>query len=89
MRFRGLAALDPKKAQFQLWIFDKSRDDKFPVDGGVFDVDPTTGDVIVPITAKLHVDKPALFAITIEPPGGVVVSKREHIVLTAAVSSSG
>ncbi len=33
---------------------------------------------------KLSVDDPVLFAVTIEKPGGVVVSKRERIVVTAA-----
>jgi hypothetical protein len=89
MRFHGLPPNDPRIAQFQLWIFDKGRDERFPVDGGVFDVDTRTGDVVVPITARLHVGAPALFAVTVEPPGGVVVSKREHIVLTAAPRSAG
>lgn len=83
MRFVGLTPNDRAQFQYQLWIFDKNRDDKFPVDGGVFDVS-STGEVIVPITAKLKVDDVALFAVTIERPGGVVVSKRERIVVTAA-----
>ncbi len=83
MRFKGLAPNDRKAIQYQLWIFDKDRDQAFPVDGGVFDVS-STGEVIIPITAKLRVDQPVLFAVTIEKPGGVVVSKRERIVVTAA-----
>lgn len=83
MRFRGLAKNDPKKLQYQLWIFDKTRDDKYPVDGGVFDVDAKTGDVIVPITARVAVREATLFAVTVEKPGGAVVSKRERIILTA------
>ena len=83
MRFVGLAVNDPKQLQYQLWIFNKNRDQAFPVDGGVFDITPT-GEVIVPITAKLPVGEPVLFAITVEKPGGVVVSKRERIVVTAA-----
>ncbi len=83
MRFKGLAKNDATRAQYQLWIFDKARDDKYPVDGGVFDVDNETGDVVVAIKAKLPVDKPTLFAVTVEKPGGVVVSKRERIVVTA------
>lgn len=83
MRFTGLAANDAKQIQYQLWIFDKNRPQETPVDGGVFDVS-ATGEVIVPITAKLSVDDPVLFAVTIEKPGGVVVSKRERIVVTAA-----
>ena len=81
MRMHGLAKNDPTAYQYQLWIFDADRDDKFPVDGGVFDV---KGDeVVVPVTARLPVGKAVLFAVTIEKPGGVVVSKRERIVLTA------
>jgi hypothetical protein len=83
MRFRGLAPNDPGVSQYQLWIFDKLRDEKFPVDGGVFDV-TSTGEVIVPIAAKLKVSGAVLFAVTVEAPGGVVVSKRERIVVTAA-----
>lgn len=83
LRFNGLAPNDPRILQYQLWIFDKRRDDRFPVDGGVFDISPT-GEVVIKISPKLFVAEPVLFAITIEPPGGVVVSKRERIVVTAA-----
>lgn len=89
MTFRGLAANDKAKEQYQLWIFDGERDEKFPVDGGVFDVGAAqagpNGEVIVPIIAKVAVGKPTLFAVTVEKPGGVVVSKRERIAVTAAV----
>ena len=83
MRFVGLAPNDRRVLQYQLWIFDKTRDDKYPIDGGLFDV-AASGEVIVRIDPRLHVNDVALFAVTIEPPGGVVVSKREHIVVTAA-----
>jgi hypothetical protein len=33
------------------------------------------------------VDRPTLFAVTVERPGGVVVSKRERIVLAAAAAN--
>jgi anti-sigma-K factor RskA len=82
MRFVGLAPNDPTRTQYQLWIFDRQRDQAFPVDGGVFDV-TSTGEVVVPITAKLRVGDATLFAVTVERPGGVVVSRREHIVATA------
>jgi hypothetical protein len=88
LRFRGLAPNDPRVSQYQLWIFDRQRDEKFPVDGGVFDV-TSTGEVIVPISAKLRVGGAALFAVTVEAPGGVVVSKRERIVVTAAPARAG
>lgn len=85
MRFVGLAANDRTAWQYQLWIFDRARDQAYPIDGGVFDV-TSSGEVIVPITAKLHVDDATLFAVTVERPGGVVVSKRERIVVTAKPS---
>lgn len=83
MRFRGLAKNDKQTSQYQLWIFDAKRDSNYPVDGGVFDIDSETGDVVVAIKAKLPVTEPVLFAVTVEAPGGVVVSKRERIVVTA------
>jgi hypothetical protein len=83
MRIRGLAANDPTLAQYQLWIFDARRDQAHPVDGGVFDV--RDGEVVVPIRAAVQVFQPTLFAVTVERPGGVVVSKRERIVLAAAL----
>lgn len=83
MRFRGMPANDPSKKQYQLWIIDPSRDDE-PVDGGVFDI-PSDEEVIVPIVAKLSVQRPTAFAITIEQPGGVVVSTQEALPLLAAV----
>jgi hypothetical protein len=76
----GLAANDPTREQYQLWIFDSSRDDRYPVDGGVFDV-PAVGRALVPVTAKLNVDNPVLFAVTVEKPGGVVVSDRRIAIL--------
>lgn len=90
MTFRGLAANDPSKEQYQLWIFDAERDEKYPVDGGVFDVkaspEGTGWEVVIPITARVSVATPKLFAVTVEKPGGVVVSKRERIAVAAPVS---
>jgi len=83
MRIRGLHANDADQDQYQLWIFDKQRNDAFPVDGGVFDMDPVDGEAIIPIDARLAVNEPFLFAVTVEQPGGVVVSDRERIVLAA------
>lgn len=73
MRLTGLPANDPAVRQYQLWIVDPARDAN-PVDGGVFDIRVRDGEAIVPIEAKLPVDRPAAFAITVEKPGGVVVS---------------
>ncbi|HEX6883866.1 MAG TPA: anti-sigma factor [Planctomycetota bacterium] len=81
LRIRGLAPNDAAREQYQLWIFDGTRE--HPVDGGVFDV--TGEEALVPIDAKLPVGAPTLFAVTLEKPGGVVVSDRQRIVLTAGV----
>lgn len=85
LRIRGLVPNDPRLAQYQLWIIDAERDARYPVDGGVFDVD-SNGEVLIPVTARLAVGRPTLFAITLEKPGGVVVSTRERLVLAAPVS---
>ncbi|MGB0767372.1 MAG: hypothetical protein ACPGYV_06650 [Phycisphaeraceae bacterium] len=73
MKLAGLPVNDPDVEQYQLWIVDPARDAE-PIDGGVFDI-TARGEVIVPIDAKLRSDSPAVFAITIEQPGGVVVSE--------------
>jgi hypothetical protein len=49
----------------------------------VFDV--RGDDVLIPIDAKIDVRDAVLFAVTVEQPGGVVVSKRERLLLTATV----
>jgi anti-sigma-K factor RskA len=81
LRIRGLASNDPRRSQYQLWIFDADQPAETPVDGGVFDV--AAGEVVIPIDAKLAVGRPQAFAVTVEKPGGVVVSKRERVVLLA------
>jgi anti-sigma-K factor RskA len=78
VRVKGLPKNDPTKQSYQLWIFDETQDPKTPIDGGVFNVS-ADGEVIIPINAKLQVKNPKLFAITIEKPGGVVVSKQEKV----------
>jgi hypothetical protein len=84
MRFQGLPVNDPKVEQYQLWIFDRNQSDKTPIDGGVFDI-TAAGEVVLPVDPKLHVKDAYLFAITIEKPGGVVVSSRERLPLLAKV----
>lgn len=86
LHFAGLAPNDPAVHQYQIWIFDAGRDKRYPVDGGVFDVPANASDVIIPIRAALMVHKPAAFAVTLEKPGGVVVSGREHVIALGATS---
>ncbi len=85
MRFTRLASNDPGAWQYQLWIFDEQRDERYPVDGGVFDIPPGETDVLVPIRARLAVNEAVLFAVTVERPGGVVVSNRERIAVLAKI----
>ncbi len=84
MKFKGLAANDSNKETYQLWIFDETQSEKTPIDGGVFDINDN-GEVLIPIDAKLRFKNPKLFAVTVEKPGGVVVSGREKIVAVAKV----
>ncbi len=87
MRFRGLPVNDPGKEQYQLWIFDATRNEAHPVDGGVFDV-TVAGETVIPVVPKLLVREATLFAITVEPPGGVVVSDRSRLPLLAQVPAT-
>lgn len=80
----GLPVNDPDKETYQLWIIDENQDEKTPIDGGIFDVNEK-GETIVPINAKLKVKKPKMFAVTVEKPGGVVVSKLGKVVAIAKV----
>ncbi|MEM1224632.1 MAG: anti-sigma factor [Planctomycetota bacterium] len=83
MRFVGLPVNNPNEEQYQLWIIDPQRDDE-PIDGGVFDSN-SAGELVIPIDAKLVVVDPQAFAVTIEKPGGVVVSTQERLPLLAPV----
>jgi len=84
MTFKGLAANDKAKEAYQLWIFRDEKLEPHPIDGGVFDLNED-GEVVVPIDAKLKVENPKVFAVTVEKPGGTVVSEREKIVALAKV----
>ncbi len=84
LRVAGIAANDPREFQYQLWIVDSTRDSRFPVDGGVFDVPAGTSEVIVPIRAALPVGEAAVFAVSVEKPGGVVVSDRRFVLVAEA-----
>ncbi|MEM7200075.1 MAG: anti-sigma factor [Planctomycetota bacterium] len=84
MRLRGLPKNDPEQQQYQLWIFDKTRDGQL-VDGGVFDIADDGTEALIVVDAKLGVGEATGFAITLESKGGVVVSAQEHIVATAGL----
>ena len=74
LEVRGLAANDPNKERYQLWIVDASRKGEKPISGGLFDVKPD-GTALVRVDPSLPIGDAAAFAITKEIPGGVVESK--------------
>lgn len=97
MTIGGLEVNDPTEFQYQLWIFDATRPQgelpqheggfgglltQRPIDGGVFDI-TKDGEVVIPIDPKLMVKQGVAFAVTVEPPGGVVVSDRSRVPLLA------
>lgn len=86
IKLHNLPQNDKAKATYQIWIFEENQGVKTPIDGGTFDVD-SNGDVIIPITAKLKTKNPAMFAITVEKPGGVVVSDRKNIAALGKVAT--
>lgn len=81
LRIAGLPVNDRTRAQYQLWVVDASRD-VHPVDGGVFDI-TSDGELIIPVQAKLALNRPAAFAVTLEKPGGVVVSDGPMLLVAA------
>ena len=85
LRLSGMPANDPASRQYQLWIIDPERSPQ-PIDGGVFDVQAGIDEIIIPIDAKLAVNKPSAFAITLEKSGGVVVSEGPLLVVASAGS---
>ena len=84
LHFVGLASNDPSVRQYQIWVFDAQRDKRYPVDGGVFDVPAGASEVVIPIHAALAIGQAKAFAVTVERPGGVVVSALGHVVALGA-----
>ncbi len=92
LRLRGIPANDPRLQQYQLWIADAGRAQPEPVDAGVFDVDAAAlaaagGEVLIPFKPRLPVRTPAAFVVTLEQPGGVVVSRQQHVLALAKVQA--
>lgn len=82
MRFVNLPVNDPSKNQYQVWLVD-SRGMNFRISGGVFN-STSTGEIIVPITPAVATRGVGAVAVTIEPPGGVIVSDMTQRVVLAA-----
>lgn len=81
LRFVGLKVNDPKVEQYQVWLIDE-RGMEQKVGGGVFNAN-AAGEIVVPITPGIDVGRVALFAITIEGPGGTWVPDLKRRVVVA------
>jgi hypothetical protein len=81
LRFEGLAVNDPNVEQYQVWVIDE-RGLEQKVSGGVFNA-TAQGEVIVPIRPGIDVGRVALFAITVEKPGGTWVPDLKRRVVVA------
>lgn len=81
LRFVGLKVNDPAIEQYQVWVIDE-RGMEQKVSGGIFNA-TAQGEVIVPIEPGIDVGRVALFAITIEKPGGTWVPDLQRRVVVA------
>lgn len=81
LRFVGLEVNDPDVEQYQVWVID-DRGMEQKVSGGVFNA-TAEGEVIVPIDPALDIGRVALFAITVEEPGGIMVPDLRRRVVVA------
>jgi Anti-sigma-K factor rskA len=78
IRISGLAANDPRTSRYQVWLFDGARDERYPVDGGLFDAVAPEASVVV--TPRIPIDRLTRVLITAEAPNGVVVSDRSRVI---------
>lgn len=81
LRFVGLKVNDPTVEQYQVWVID-DRGMEQKVSGGVFNA-TAEGEVIVPIDPALDIGRVALFAVTVEEPGGIMVPDLRRRVVVA------
>lgn len=81
LRFVGLEPNDPDVEQYQVWIIDE-RGLEQKVSGGVFNA-TADGEVIVQLEPGIDVGRVALFAVTVENPGGTWVPDLTRRVVVA------
>lgn len=81
LRFVGLNPNDPDIEQYQVWIIDE-RGLEQKVSGGIFNAN-AEGEIIVQITPGIDVGRVALFAVTVENPGGTWVPDLKRRVVIA------
>ncbi len=81
IRFVGLDPNNPNIEQYQVWVIDE-RGLEQKVSGGVFNAS-ADGEIIVPIEPGIDVGRVALFAVTVENPGGTWVPDLSRRVVVA------
>ena len=81
LRFVGLQVNDPAKEQYQVWVLDE-RGMEQRVSGGIFNA-TAAGEVIVPIEPGINLGRVALFAVTVEKPGGTWISDLKRRIVVA------
>ncbi len=81
LRFEGLAVNDPEIEQYQVWVIDE-RGMEQKVSGGVFNA-TADGEIFVPIEPGIDVGRVAVFAVTVEDPGGTWVPDLSRRVVVA------
>lgn len=81
LRFVGLKPNDPNVEQYQVWVIDE-RGMEQKVSGGVFNA-TADGEVIVPIHPGIDIRRVAIFAVTVEEPGGTWVPDLRRRVVVA------
>jgi hypothetical protein len=70
LHLQGLASNDPAQRQYQLWIIGCEASSNEIINGGLFHVDRSTGELILPIQADHFVHTPKMFVVSVEPLGG-------------------
>jgi anti-sigma-K factor RskA len=59
-----------QQRQYQVWIVGSDMSGNEIINGGIFAVDRTTGELILPIQADQFVQQPKMFVVSMEPSGG-------------------
>lgn len=70
--------------RYQVWIVDRGRDGRFPVDAGLFEANG--GAIDIALAPRLPVIEATGFFITLEDARGAVVSDRAHVVASSLSS---
>jgi hypothetical protein len=70
LRLQGLVNHELPQRQYQLWIIGGDASSNEVINGGMFFVDRSTGELVLPIQADHFVQQPMVFIVSVEPLGG-------------------